>query len=142
MHHFRSTRRHYDKHRVSDNTRGVCSFCADKTIPARTLKESETMYLVTIRTKYDVFEGRPVLDHLMVIPKRHTESLSDFTKAEKLEQMTIIGEYEVKGYDVYARSVTSVDRSVAHQHTHLIKMAEKKMKYFVHLKKPYILFNG
>lgn len=142
MHHFRSTRKHYVKHRVSDDTKGVCSFCNDKTIPTRTLSQSKTMYLVSIRTKYDVFEGRAVLDHLMVIPKRHSETLSDFTDTEKLEQMTIIGEYEAKGYDVYARSVTSIDRSVAHQHTHLIKMANKPMKYFVHLKKPYVLLNG
>jgi len=142
MHHFRSTRRHYDKNRVSDNTKGGCSFCLDKTIPARTVKETKTMTLVVIRTKYDVFEGRRVLDHLMVIPKRHSETLSDFTNAEKLELMTIIGEYEAKGYDVYARSITSVDRSVAHQHTHLIRLEEKPMKYFVHLKKPYVLFNG
>lgn len=100
------------------------------------------MYVVPNRTKYDVFEGRRVLDHLMIIPVRHSETLADLTDKEKVDMMTIIGEYETKGYNVYARGVGSVSRSVTHQHTHLIKLEEKPMKYFVHLKKPYILFNG
>ncbi|HEX6415969.1 MAG TPA: HIT domain-containing protein [Candidatus Saccharimonadales bacterium] len=108
----------------------------------RSLVSGGTMYVVPNRTKYDVFEGRRVLDHLMIIPVRHSETLADLTDKEKVDMMTIIGEYETKGYNVYARGVGSVSRSVTHQHTHLIKLEEKPMKYFVHLKKPYILFNG
>lgn len=100
------------------------------------------MHLIPNRTKYDVFEGRCVIDHLMVIPKRHVETVADFTEAEKIDMMTIIGEYETKGYNIYARGAGSVSRSVAHQHTHLIKLVEKPMKYIVHMKKPYFLLNG
>ncbi len=55
--------------------------------------------------------------------------------------MTLIGKYEAKGYNVYARGIGSISRSVAHQHTHLIKLVEKRAKIYVHVQKPYIVLN-
>jgi diadenosine tetraphosphate (Ap4A) HIT family hydrolase len=97
------------------------------------------MRLVVIRTKYDIFEGRPVEDHLMIVPKRHIEAMSDMTDHEALDMIRLIGDYEARGYNIYARGVGSVSRSVAHQHTHLIKLKEKQTKLLFYLKKPYHL---
>jgi diadenosine tetraphosphate (Ap4A) HIT family hydrolase len=88
-----------------------------------------------------MFEGRRVVDHLMVIPKRHVETVAEFSDQEKIDQMTVIGEYEAKGYNVYARGVGSVTRSVRHQHTHLIKLIDKRSKAVIYLKKPYVLID-
>lgn len=141
MHHFRSSRQAYSKYRAADNQHGDCAFCYEGNVQSKTLIKSDTMCLIKNRTQYDVFEGRRVLDHLMVIPIRHVETLAGFTDQEKLDMMTIIGEYEERGYNVYARGVGSVSRSVPHQHTHLIKLVEKRSKYYVHIQKPYIVLN-
>jgi diadenosine tetraphosphate (Ap4A) HIT family hydrolase len=87
---------------------------------------------------YDVFEGRKVLDHLMVIPRRHVESIADFTPEEMLDTMHVIAEYERQGYNAYIRGVGSV-RSVRHQHTHLIKIQNEKMKFVLFLRWPYLV---
>ena len=100
------------------------------------------MDLVPNRVSYDVFEGRRVLDHLLIIPKRHLETLKDFTKEEKLDMMDIASEYEAKGYNVYARGVGSLTRSVKHQHTHLIKIKNNKpAKFILYIRRPYLLIN-
>jgi diadenosine tetraphosphate (Ap4A) HIT family hydrolase len=100
------------------------------------------MYIIPNRVAYDMFEGRRVIDHLMVIPKRHVDTLQGFTDQEKVDHMTILGEYEAKGYNIYARGVGSVSRSVAHQHTHLIKMVQKKSKFILFVEAPHILIDA
>jgi diadenosine tetraphosphate (Ap4A) HIT family hydrolase len=75
----------------------------------------------------------------MVIPKQHHESLQAFNEAEKLDVMAVIGDYESRGYNVYARGVGSISRSVKHQHTHLIKMADKPSNLIIYARKPYLL---
>jgi diadenosine tetraphosphate (Ap4A) HIT family hydrolase len=99
------------------------------------------MYVMPNRVSYDVFEERRVKHHLMVVPKRHVETLADFTKKEKLDYMTLIGEYEKQGYNIYARGVGSISRSVAHQHTHLIKLIDKKSSLIVFTRKPHFLLD-
>lgn len=141
MHHLRKTRLKYTKLRSADGQKSECTFCSDPTIPKRTIKQTKTMRLVHIRTKYDVFEGRKVLDHLMIVPKRHTVRISDFTDAEKVDLLTLAGEYEPDGYDTYARGVGNADRSVAHQHTHLIKTVGKRANFFFFIKKPHFLIH-
>lgn len=140
MYHFRKTRKRYNKHNKADKNQGGCTFCNDD--DERAIKSAKTMLVAPNRVKYDIFEGREVLDHLLIIPKRHVESLNDFTKEEKLEMMDIAGEYEAKGYNVYARGVGSSTRSVKHQHTHLIKIRnDKKPKIYLVIGKPYFLFH-
>lgn len=89
------------------------------------------MLVIRNRTKYDYFEGVPVEQHLMVIPRAHRTSLSEFTDEEVLEQARVTGRYEKLGYHVFARGMGTKTRSVAHQHTHLIKITTKLPKLFV-----------
>lgn len=140
MHHYRKTTKQYKAYNAGDKVAEGCTFCrevgSDKTI-----FENETMFVIPNRVKYDMFEGRKVIDHLMVVPKRHRESLADFTDKEKLDQMTVAGEYEAQGYNVYARGRGSISRSVDHQHTHLIKLSDKKPSFIFFAEKPRILLD-
>lgn len=96
--------------------------------------------VVPNRIFYDVWELKDVTDHLMIIPKRHLSSFAEFTDVEKAEAMTLMGEYETNGYNVYARAVKSGQRTIEHQHTHLIKTHHKLGRGLLNLQKPYIFF--
>lgn len=140
MHHYRKTIKRYYALNEGDKAADGCTFCREVGGP-KVLYETATMFIIPNRVKYDMFEGRRVVDHLMVIPKRHLGSIDDFTDQEKLDKMTIAGEYETKGYNIYARGKGSVSRSVEHQHTHLIKLSDKKPSVIVFAEKPRILFD-
>lgn len=139
MLHYRKTKLTYNRHRTNDQTLTVCAFCdiANEHIVA----ENDTMFVIPNRVSYDMFEGRRVVDHVMVIPKLHRESTAEFTAAERSDVMLLIGEYESKGYNVYMRGVDSPSRSVKHQHTHLIKLRTKSSQFVLYAHKPYILID-
>ncbi len=103
--------------------------------------KNDTMYVIPNRTHYDLFEGRRVLDHLLLLPKRHAEKFADFTDAEKLDMLKIIADYESRGYNIHARGVGDIGRSVKHQHTHLIKLSQAHPKFILHIRRPYILID-
>lgn len=138
MHHYRSTRKNYIKHNANDNIADGCTFC-NEVGGSRIVEEATTMYVIPNRISYDMFEGLPVIDHRMVIPMRHIESIADFTKQEQSDFMKIVGTYEKEGYSIYARGSDNVNRSVRHQHTHLIRLGKKKPTLVLHIRKPHIL---
>lgn len=106
----------------------------------RILRETEHAVIVKNRTLYDYWEMQKVTDHLMVIPKRHVASLAELTSEERLDVMNLCAEYEAQSYNIYARGVKSNRRSMAHQHTHLIKIDDKETKFYLAIRKPYFLF--
>lgn len=76
----------------------------------------------------------------MIVPKRHVKSLSDLTPEEQTDIMKVLAEYEGRNFDIYARSSSSVQRTVPlHQHTHLIKTDTTHAKAALYLKKPYFV---
>ena len=101
--------------------------------------QTDLSYVIPNQTSYEVWEFHEVLDHLMVIPKRHVEHLSELTDAEVLDIGHIIGRYDALGYSSYARAPLNRRRSVTHQHTHLIKIADKPVRFSLLLTKPYHL---
>jgi diadenosine tetraphosphate (Ap4A) HIT family hydrolase len=141
MHHYRKTRKSYTRLRTADNQHGNCPFCSDEKLSEKIVDSNTTMDVIPNRTRYDMFEGLPVNDHFMVIPKRHLETIDDFTSEEKLDMMNMVGKYEKQGYSVYARGVGSINRSVKHQHTHLMKLRNKGSKFIFFMRKPYILIH-
>ena len=142
MLHYSKTRRQYVKLNKGDHhQRRDCAFCDDDTLTTRVTQETDTMMVLPNRVSYDIFEGRKVLDHLMIVPKRHLERVADFTDQEQLELMKLIGKYEANGYSIYARGWGSVSRSVKHQHTHLIKLDDKIASFNLYLRKPYVLIH-
>lgn len=134
MYHYRKSRNEYARYPKPKD----CPFCDAQETGQRILRETEHALVIPNRTFYDVWETRSVLDHLLVIPKRHVKSLSELSDAEKLDIVTLIGDYEKGDYSMYARAGTSVTRSVGHQHTHLIKTDAKMAKFYLHIKKPYL----
>jgi diadenosine tetraphosphate (Ap4A) HIT family hydrolase len=117
----------------------VCAFCELET--DREIVE-QTQHAIVLHNKfpYDLWELIDVTEHLMVIPKRHVKSLSELDDAELLDLMRVIAAYESKNYNVYARSIDSVMRSVPlHQHTHLINTSGKPPKAAFYFKKPHVV---
>lgn len=140
MLHYRKTKIAYKKHNASDAMHSECGFCKEET-QTRVVYENKTMFVIPNRVSYDMFEGRKVTDHVMVIPKAHHESFSSFNDQEKIDAMTIVADYESRGYNVYARGVGSISRSVKHQHTHLIKLADRMSNVVIYARKPYLLLD-
>lgn len=103
---------------------------------------SETKHFKVIRNifGYSLWDSQRVEDHLMIVPKKHTDSLSKLPKEAAVEFVKIISEYEGKRYNVYARAPASVMKTVVHQHTHLIKPLGKPRRLIFLLRKPYIRF--
>ena len=139
MYHYRKTRNTYRRHNAGDKELAECTFCNELKVEKNILREGKTMFIIPNRVSYDVFEGRRVIDHLMIIPKRHATSFDDFTNEEVLEMMRTTAEYEKNGYNVYARGWGNISRSVAHQHTHLIKTDSKATRAIFFVRKPYFL---
>lgn len=140
MHHYRNARQRYEQ-LGKGNTSDDCPYptCSAEPLTQPFVFSDATSCIIRPSVPYDVFEGRTVLDHVIAIPRRHLESLSDFTPEEMLGMMGIIATYEQQGYNAYMRGVGGV-RSVRHQHTHLIKIRNEKTKFLLYLRNPYIVF--
>jgi diadenosine tetraphosphate (Ap4A) HIT family hydrolase len=117
----------------------TCPFCTPGEVTV--VQDGKYCQLVKNTYPYDLWEFREVIDHLMVIPKRHVPSLSMLTKQERAEIMDLISDYEANEYNVYIRSHKSVHKSIlGHQHTHLIATKTIHAKFVVYVLKPYWLF--
>jgi diadenosine tetraphosphate (Ap4A) HIT family hydrolase len=134
MHHYPWKTYKYLKNKRSDNRSGECPFCNIDQMNARAVRTTETMYVIPNRTKYDLFEGIPVLDHLMIVPKERRVFTKEFTPEERREMFNLIAEYETKGYHFFGRGINAVSRSVKHQHTHLIKVSERPVQVLLHIR--------
>lgn len=135
MYHYRKTRKRYNQHNRSDTG---CTFCTPTT-PHNLILETKHSYVIKNRVSYDTWELHDVTDHLLVIPKRHVDTLDEMTDAELLDSMRICAKYEAKDYNLYARAIHSPRRSARHQHTHLIKIDRHPARVSFFLKKPYFL---
>jgi diadenosine tetraphosphate (Ap4A) HIT family hydrolase len=101
---------------------------------------SQTKYFKVIRNifPYSMWDDHTVKDHLLILPKEHTDTLSSLPQASKIEYVELISKYESKGYNIYARSPGHASKSVIHQHTHLIKSGNRRKQLVVHSRKPYL----
>lgn len=114
----------------------VCQFC---TLPsAQIIKEFTHFQLVKNIFPYDLWDSCEVLEHLLIIPKQHHTSKSEFSQEERAEFMEIISDYEGQGYNLYSRGHYSTMKSVLHQHSHLIKIdGNTRVQMFFYNKEPY-----
>src|SRR5882724_3879932 len=99
MNHYRKTVRRYRARKSQE-----CPFCKSTTL-AEAIFENEFIYIVPNLTKYDLWELHNVVDHLLIVPKRHVESLHELNPKERLAVIDAAADYEIKGYNVYARGV-------------------------------------
>lgn len=134
MNHYRKTYREYKSRQRSEG----CPFCNTSTVSSA-IFENDLIYVVPNLTQYDLWELHDVEDHLLIIPKRHVETLGELSSPERLAVMDQAADYETKGYSIYARGVGFAKRSVKHQHTHLIKVTNKRPKIAIFLRSPYYL---
>ncbi len=132
MYRNRSSTKAYDKVKRVQG----CPFCNLE--QALLVDETPVAYILRNKYPYDAWDNQSVTEHLILAPKRHVTALDELPEKEQVALMKLYSEYERRGYDIYARAVGSVQRSVgSHQHTHLIRTNGKKNKFFFYLEKPY-----
>lgn len=108
----------YDKFRANW-PQTMCVFC-DKT----QIIVDKKSYVTIIKNEfpYIKFDGQTVIDHLLVIPHRHVETLDELDAAESLELFDLLKSYESRGYSFYGRAANNSVRTVGHSHIHLFKL--------------------
>ena len=120
----------YTKHRnqLQQSDRS-CDFCEFTQGMAPVIEDLGVVWIINNIFPYDNWDGFRVVDHLLIVPKRHIESIADFSDQELSEFAEAIKRYESNGYAVYARPPINAAKSVPHQHTHLLKLSDKQLKH-------------
>lgn len=127
----------YNKHQAQVD-KSYCSFCHLADCGEQIVMETNAFLVVRNLFPYSIWDGQRVADHLLVIPKVHTDTLSALAPNQAQELVAIISEYEKQGYNVYARAPGSHMKSITHQHTHLIKTVGLPKKVVFLLRRPYV----
>jgi diadenosine tetraphosphate (Ap4A) HIT family hydrolase len=117
--------------------RNTCAFCVIKKNNHQLVTTTSHFKIITNIFPYSLWDGQKVISHLMITPKRHTDSLSNMKPDEKVEYVDLIEQYEYQGYNIYARAPSSSVKSIIHQHTHLIKTDGKTRRFVFLIRKPY-----
>ena len=134
------TRAALKKYKKTSKKSKGCPFCEPNLGDRIILHKGKHAMVTKNDFGYSIWEGRNVLEHLMVVPIRHVATMDLLSKDEKSEIIDLIAQYESKGYDVYSRGSGSVQKTVpSHQHSHLIKTSGHPAKFILFLKKPYQL---
>ena len=134
----RANQKSYSSHTKRVKKLDICDFCKLEKGSEQYISSSKHFKIIRNIFPYDHWDGRRVVDHIMIVPIKHTEDLSSLGDNASIEFVKLVSDYESKGYDLFARSPQSTIRSVAHQHTHLIKTAGKRHKSVIFIEKPYI----
>lgn len=130
----------YLKMRKKDTNATTCPFCSKEEIASRIIEETPHCYVIKNRLAYDQWELRPVEEHLLLLPKAHVDELAKLSPQEMHDYAALLAKYEAGRYEIYMRATTNIQRSVAHQHTHLIKTGTRRARGMIFLRKPYILW--
>lgn len=116
----------------------TCVFCVMQKGNDQYVEETTHFKVIKNIFPYSLWDGQKVVAHLMVTPKKHTDSLKTMEPSEKVEYVDLLEKYEKMGYNIYLRAPTSVIKSIVHQHTHLIKTEGSPKKIVLHTRKPYV----
>lgn len=114
-----------------------CDFCEFTDDHDQVLRTFKNFWVVANKFPYVTWDGSRTGDHLMVVPKRHIESIGLFDSAEQQEFAKILAEFESKGFSIYARATQNERKSVPHQHTHLIEVGNS-INTQIYLRKPHL----
>lgn len=129
----RKTQKRYYQHVSQKQPDAPCEFCLLHIGDGQVLEDRETFWLVKNIFPYTIWDNFYVDEHLMVIPKRHVDSIGSFTDKELKAYGKLLAQYEDDGYSVYGRAANNSAKSVAHQHTHLIKVSNRRVKTLIFL---------
>ncbi len=143
MYRSRKTNRKYGpsktkKRLIANPDPAICPLCNMES--DQLIYTGKTMVVTKNIFPYQYWEFMDVVDHLMIVPKRHVLSIAEFSDQEKLEAMELFADYEERGYNLYARSVENNMKSIPHQHTHLIKTEGSTARAGIFSKKPYFVW--
>jgi diadenosine tetraphosphate (Ap4A) HIT family hydrolase len=116
-----------------------CEFCRVNEGDPQFVTATKSFKVIHNRFPYTFWDDQQVADHLLIVPKEHTDSLASFTPEQAVEYLALIGDYEKNGYHVYARAVKSASRTITHQHTHLIKGVGKTQRFVLQITNPHVL---
>lgn len=131
----------YIKYRQSQpKQKDICVFCESiEQQGGQILDDRKHCVIMENKFSYDIWDGCGVNEHIMIVPKSHVVSLGDLSPEEKIDYMNVLSEYESRGYSIYARAPENKTKTIAHQHTHLIKTDNKRKKWFFYIRKPHIM---
>lgn len=134
----RSTKeeRLYRQHR-KDYIDSECPFCLIKKLDAQYVEETKNLKVIRNHFPYSIWDGQGVVDHLMIVPKRHTDKLGSLSLEAAGEYISLVDKYELDGYNVYARAPGSNVKSIVHHHTHLIRLDGETRRFIFLLRKPF-----
>ncbi len=124
-------------HEQRQNPKNLCVFCEIVQQGNKILAETDQFYIVQSKFPYEYWDENSVVDHIMCIPKKHVDAIGKLSAKEKSELLDWITKFESQGYSVYARAPQNINKSVAHQHTHLIKTGSKKLEKLIIYSKNY-----
>jgi len=136
----RSTKEEYHYRKVRRNISDTeCPFCVIKKGDIPYIEETKFLKVIRNSFPYSIWDGQGVLDHLMIVPKVHTDKLGNLGPEASVEYIKLIDKYESLGYNLYARAPSSKIKSVVHQHTHLIKLDNTVRRFVFLLRKPFYI---
>jgi diadenosine tetraphosphate (Ap4A) HIT family hydrolase len=115
----------------------TCDFCGITKDSPRVIEQTKSFQIIHNDYPYSLWDAQGVIDHLMIVPIKHIDDLGAMTKDEKIEFVDLLTKYDDKGYNIYARALSSAVRTIGHQHTHLIKTTGKIKSFFLMFKKPF-----
>lgn len=118
-----------------------CDFCKFNARNPDVIKGIGDFWIVKNIFGYDIWDSQDVNEHLMVVPKQHVKSISQLNKKQQAQYLEILNNYEDQGYSIYSRSSKNIALSIAHKHTHFIKMKDKRKKAIFFIRKPHILIH-
>lgn len=116
----------------------TCQFCTVTTDKKEYAGETKHFWILNNIFPYSFWDSQDVKEHLLIAPKKHTDTISSFMTEESAEFMDLLKKYEASGYNIYARAPQSAIKTVEHQHTHLIKPGGKIRKFVLYVKKPHL----
>lgn len=107
-----------------EQAKNSCPFCDSAAVEI--IAQTENFYILKNIFPYNIWDRRKVKNHLLVVSKKHHESLHEIDRNLIGEYAAIISNYAGLGFDVFTRGKGSITKTVAHFHTHLIKTYGKK----------------
>lgn len=113
-----------------------CAFCAIDSKDKQFISQTKHLKVIHNIFPYSIWDNQTVRDHLMVVPKDHVHTLANLGHEALLELAKVISKYEREGYCIYARPSGSVLKSIPHQHTHLLKLSNRRIKALLYMFKP------
>lgn len=127
------------KRRKSRALTNDCPFCTIKDNDSCYIEETSIFRVIRNIAPYSIWDGQGVSDHLLIIPKQHTDKLGNIKDVAAIEFFGLINKYEEQGYNIFARAPISKMKSVVHQHTHLILPNNKHINFILYFRKPFYI---